>query len=482
MPLNSTLKDLHTFLFFKEETAVLEELDDEKWRRTQLYMYVTSALVLIWGLFDFIIDYENVWLFIALRVIYTPLTVLAAINFHRPIFRSHHVRWAQVHYIFLILDIGLMVLWSEHFVKYLIGFSTIFWGASVIMLWRFWHTVLPGVVFFIITVIRFTFFDHNVEFNELVTGTYYFLTCLTFTSIISAYVYYSAYELQKSQTSLREAQQKLVQSEKMQSLNLIIAGVAHELNNPLGVTKTACSDANQKLQTLLKNLNEGEVTLDMLEDPAKHALKSLDIALNSADRLTAMVNKFKETAVDQNDNKPRWFDPIEYISEHVLHLGMRRLIKQSHANIALDSTLNQDKIYSYPGVLSQLLNNLLSNAILHGLGDKDVDDRKINIKLDKIDSSLIIIVRDNGKGIAEHRLGKIFDPFYTTVESGIKDDAGSGLGLNIVYNLVTGLLGGTIDVQSKLNEGTVFTITLPTKFESITVCNYESTDLTDKAT
>lgn len=102
---------LWNILFFKEAKDVAEELDEQIWKRTRIYMYTTAVLVSVWGVFDIFIDFENLWFFLALRALYTPLTLACAYYFSLNFFRSRHKMWAMVHYVILIADIGVMVSW-----------------------------------------------------------------------------------------------------------------------------------------------------------------------------------------------------------------------------------------------------------------------------------------------------------------------------------------------------------------------------------
>ena len=442
-------------LFFKEEQQLRDRLDEQVWQRTRLYMLCTSILVSLWGVFDFFIDYQNLKFFLTLRAIYTPLTLLIVFNFHRPIFRNHHRLWAQIHYTALIVDIGVMVLWTDYFVKYLIGFSTIFWGASVLMLWRFWNTVLPGLIVIVIAAFRFALFPHNVPQSELITGLYYFATCLTFTSFISGYGYWSAYKLTQQALSLREAQSRLVQAEKTQSLNLIVANVAHEINTPIGIAVSATSDADQKLKTLLGNLDLGEITLDLLEDPAKDARISLSSALASLDRTAKLVQRFKQTAVDQSSEQRREFALVEYIQCNITEIGLKPLLKRSGVSVEVIAD-KEIVIDSYPGALSQVITNLIVNSTVHAF--KDITDKKIIISVSRAGENIVIDYRDNGVGVPDEIADKIFDPFFTTSGMG---QPGDGLGLSIVFNIMNELLNGSIELVKDGKAGVHFVIQFP---------------------
>lgn len=442
-------------LFFKEDEQLRDRLDEQVWQRTRLYMLCTSILVSLWGVFDFFIDYQNLKFFLTLRAIYTPLTLLVVFNFHRPIFRNHHRFWAKIHYAALIVDIGIMVLWTDYFVKYLIGFSTIFWGASVLMLWRFWNTVLPGLIVIVIAFIRFLCFPHNVPQSELITGLYYFSTCLTFTTFISGYGYWSAYRITLQALSLREAQSRLIQAEKTQSLNLIVANVAHEINTPIGIAVSATSDADHKLKTLLANLDLGEITLDLLEDPAKDARISLSSALASLDRTAKLVERFKQTAVDQTSEQRREFALVEYIKCNITEIGLKPLLKRSGVTVDViaDSEITID---SYPGAISQVITNLIVNSTVHAF--KGINDKKIMIGVSLSGNDIIINYRDNGVGVADDIADKIFDPFFTTSAMG---QPGDGLGLSIVFNIMSEILHGRIELIQDGQAGVHFEIQFP---------------------
>lgn len=464
---STKIKQFWTLLFFNENTDVIEELDEQIWLRTRMYMYTTAVLVAVWGVFDFFIDLSNLWIFLSLRGVYTPLTLLCAFFFHLLVFRQRHKRWALVHYLLLILDIGAMVLWTEHFVKYLIGFSTIFWGASVIMLWRFWYTVVPGVAVIVIAFLRFYFLPHNVPLGELITGLYYFTTCLVFASIISAYGYRNAYLLSEKNITLEKAQDMLVQAEKMTSMNLLVASVAHEINTPVGTALTAVSHAEEQIAQLLSVLKLGEVTIDQLENPAKDGMASLKSAFRELNRTSKLVEKFKGVAVDQSTFEKRKFNLPEYLLEDIIQASMHPILKQS--NIIVEVGGEQDFVIdSYPGEYSQIFTNLMINSITHGFcGGRPRENKgRIDIAFSLNGTeSLSIFYQDYGQGMSAHVLSKIFDPFFTTKgteqSSEGRGHKGSGLGMTIVYNIVTQKLGGKIEAFSQVGEGTQFTIVVP---------------------
>ena len=373
-----------SMLFFDEKKEIKAELDEQQWARTRIYMFTTATLVALWGVFDIYIDFENLWIFLALRAIYTPITLLLAYYFYLPIFRNHHKAWALVHYILLIIDIGVMVLWTDSFVKYLIGFSTIFWGASVIMLWRFWYTVIPGIVVILIATIRFYYFPHGVPDGEFVTGLYYFVTCLVFTSVISAYGYWSAYQLAEKNLTLKKTTKKLIQSEKMSSMNVLVASIAHEINTPVGTALTGASHAKEEFTQILNVLEVGEVTLDQLENPANDGLASIQATIDELLRTVTLVEKFKQTAVDQSIYEKRTFDLTKYIEENIVQVALQPRLKGQNIDVMV-SAEEAIVINSYPGEFSQVFTNLITNSIAHGYSGMDLSNKpgRISIHLAK---------------------------------------------------------------------------------------------------
>ena len=455
--------DFVEVLFFREEPDFERAMDEQKWLRTRIYMYTTSVLVALWGAFDSLIDFENLWFFLLLRAVYTPVTLLLAYFFYLPLFRQHHKKWAMLHYIALIIDIGVMVLWTDYFVRYLIGFSTIFWGAAVIMLWRFWHTVIPGIIVIIVAAIRFSVFPHNVPVEDLITGLYYFSTCLVFASVISAYGYWNAYKLSAQNITLKKTQSKLIQAEKLASLNLVVANVAHEINTPVGIAVTATSDAADKLDNILSTLCVGEITLDQIEDPAKDGLVSLEAAMSALRRAADLVEQFKQTSVDQSNEQPRNIALLSYIEENIIQVGLAPELKRNNVTVKVMG-VEEIHLYSCPGAFYQIFANMVLNSIEHGFEQNSFDknrsnngsgsdlkqsttliaDRTIKIEINRLGDNIIVRYSDNGKGIDVSIRDNIFDPFFTT---GGLSGQGSGLGLSIVYNIVTTVLNGSIEIE-----------------------------------
>jgi len=476
------LSNIYCFLFFTTDKAVISTMDEQIWVRTRIYMYSTALLVAAWGVFDAFIDLKNLWFFLILRALYTPITLLWAYFFHLPIFRQHHHKWALLHYILLITDIGIMALYTDEFLKYLIGFSTIFWGASVIMLWRFWNTLLPGIIVIFIAWVRFTWFPHNVSTEELITGLYYFLTCLIFVTVISAYGYRNTYLLAASTIELNRTQNKLIRSEKQSSLNILVSGVAHEMNTPIGTAIMASSHAESQIDQLLSALNVDEISLDALQNPALSAKKCLQATTQELERTAQLLEKFSQTAIDLSQQQRKYFDLPNYINNNVINNSLYAILKSHQLEIIFESgsatpfTLNNHEIDggeinnyvidSYPGLFSQIIINLVMNSIIHGFEPLTSNRAPIiTLRIESDNDIIKLRYSDNGKGMSSSVLKQIFDPFFTTkgttANQHKRGHQGSGLGMSIVYNIVTQQLMGDISVESKENVGSKFIISFP---------------------
>ncbi|QKJ22792.1 sensor histidine kinase [Poseidonibacter lekithochrous] len=256
-------------------------------------------------------------------------------------------------------------------------------------------------------------------------------------------------ELQTTIFNLEETQKQLVISEKMASLGGLVAGVAHEINTPVGIGITGIThfiELNKKVNKLYKNE-------EMTEEEFEHFLdNSLEIATSintNLIRTAQLVKSFKQISVDQTSEEKREFYVKEYIDETLL--SMINVIRKKDVNIQINCDENI-KINSFPGAFSQIITNLIFNSFIHGFGDNKNGDITITATLE--DNKLKVIYKDTGKGIQEENINKIFDPFFTTN----RNNGGTGLGLNIIYNIVTSTLKGSITCKSKVNEGVEFTI------------------------
>lgn len=252
--------------------------------------------------------------------------------------------------------------------------------------------------------------------------------------------------------NLQRAQRELLRTEKMAALGSLVAGVAHELNTPIGTSVTVASTLAQHTDDVLHEFEKG-LRRSVLEEYLRNAKTGADLLLRNLSKASELVISFKQVAVDRTSANRRVFALDEMLSELIVTMGPT-IRKTRHDVIhTVPSKLLMD---SYPGPLGQVLTNLINNAFIHGFEGDFRGTVSINARI--VDEHFVeMVVSDNGKGIPDTNLSRIFDPFFTTRLG----QGGSGLGLNIVYNLVTGILGGNIAVESDFGKGTRFIISLP---------------------
>ncbi|WP_298370086.1 ATP-binding protein [Azospirillum sp.] len=259
---------------------------------------------------------------------------------------------------------------------------------------------------------------------------------------------------ERALSELKATQASLIQAEKMASLGQLVAGVAHEVNTPIGITITGAS----QLQALIEELSRSHAANTLKKSDFQRflgdGLEMANLILANSTRAANLVQSFKLVAVDQSSDERRCFLLKDYIEELLRSLHPTYKSRMG-LTIAVDCPPDIG-VDGYPGALSQILTNLIMNALIHALDPEKPGT--IAIAAHMVDEDTIeLSVADNGGGIPPDVLPKIFDPFFTTR----RGSGGSGLGLHIVYNLVTGRLHGSIAVSSKAGEGTRFTLRFP---------------------
>ena len=257
-------------------------------------------------------------------------------------------------------------------------------------------------------------------------------------------------ELEQALGRLTAAQEQLVQAEKLASLGALVAGVAHEINTPVGVAVTAASTLRAKALTLRGQYRDDSMRRSDLEAFISLAEDSTRMLLNNLQRAADLIQSFKRVAVDQTSDERRRFQLAAYVREVLLSLGP----KLKNVEVAVDCP---DDIWvdSFPGAIAQVLTNFVTNSVLHGFDDgrKGQIQLKAALRGDQLELSY----QDNGRGVKAEHLGRIFDPFFTTKRGA----GGSGLGMHIVYNLVSRRLGGRIRALSPEGQGLLLTLSLP---------------------
>ncbi|MCR6650487.1 MAG: ATP-binding protein [Cellvibrionaceae bacterium] len=257
--------------------------------------------------------------------------------------------------------------------------------------------------------------------------------------------------LQNTLDRLQQTQHYLVQSEKLAALGSLVAGVAHELNTPIGNGLTVATSMCDSCDTLKQKLAEG-LTRAALENFVRDMDEGAQLVSRNLEKASELVSGFKQVAMDRTSVQRRQFSLTAILQETRLTLSpaFKRTPFVVDIDVAEDVMLD-----SYPGPLGQVVTNLLNNALVHAFDGRAAG--AVIMRAEKKHDAVELIVEDDGVGIAEEHLNRIFDPFFTTKLGA----GGSGLGMHIVHNIVTGILGGKIRLWSQLDRGTRFILTLP---------------------
>lgn len=261
-------------------------------------------------------------------------------------------------------------------------------------------------------------------------------------------------ELRVTMETLQRTQDELIQSDKLASLGSLVAGVAHELNTPIGNALVASSSLAEDVTQINRALVAGEMKRSMFENFLNRVTEGSNLTMRSLQRAVALISSFKQVAVDQASERRREFDLAQVLNEVIDTLKPN--LKRATVTLSLDL---EDGILmqSYPGPMGQVIINLFTNALAHAF--ESGDSGQITILARKRGRQQVEIwVSDNGVGIAPEHLGQVFDPFFTTKLG----RGGSGLGLSVSHRIVTKILGGQITMRSKLGEGATFELILPT--------------------
>lgn len=266
-------------------------------------------------------------------------------------------------------------------------------------------------------------------------------------------------ELIQTLEKLHQFQRQMVQNEKMASLGDMVAGVAHEVNTPIGLGVTASTMMLDRLSDMRKAFEDKTLKASSLTKFITEGEENLNIIYRNLNRAAELISSFKQVAVDQSSENNRVFSFAKLIDE--ILMSMRPKLKKVKHQISVNCEDNL-VVESKAGPINQIMINLIMNSIIHGF--EDMDKGQININIETVDNTKIRIeFKDNGKGIPEHLRKRIFDPFVTTK----RGQGGSGLGMHLVFNLVTQALNGSISVVSEEGQGVQFRILFPVKMVDI---------------
>jgi signal transduction histidine kinase len=262
-------------------------------------------------------------------------------------------------------------------------------------------------------------------------------------------------ELIQTLEKLHQFQRQMVQNEKMASLGDMVAGVAHEVNTPIGLGVTASTMMLDRLADMRKGFEEKTLKASALAKFIAESEENLNIIYRNLNRAAELISSFKQVAVDQSSENNRTFSFAKLMDE--ILMSMRPKLKRVSHEIVIRCA---DDLYieAKAGPINQIMINLIMNSIIHGFEfmEKGIIDIDIVMQEDK---KICITFKDNGGGIPEQLRKRIFDPFVTTK----RGQGGSGLGMHLVYNLVTQGLNGSISVQSETGKGVEFKIIFPVR-------------------
>ncbi len=259
-------------------------------------------------------------------------------------------------------------------------------------------------------------------------------------------------ELLSTLEKLHQFQGKLVESEKMASLGDMVAGVAHEVNTPIGLGVTASTLLSDRLNEIKDAFDDKTLKSSHLKKFLNDGKENVDIIYRNLTRAANLISSFKKVAVDQSNEDSRSFNVNDLLEDVLLTLAPE--INRTPYRVELNCPKDLS-ITSKPEPINQILINLILNSIIHGFEGREYGT--IYITVMPLSHQLNIHYRDDGMGIDESIKNKVFEPFTTTK----RGSGGSGLGLHLVYNLVTQALGGGIELQSEKDQGVNFDISFP---------------------
>ncbi|UZE96395.1 ATP-binding protein [Alkalimarinus alittae] len=259
-------------------------------------------------------------------------------------------------------------------------------------------------------------------------------------------------QLKHALKNLKRTQSELLRADKLAALGAMVAGVSHELNTPIGNAVMAITTLEKQTHIFEAKYQAGDIKRSTFEDYLAISKESEQLVAKNLFRAAELITSFKQVAVDQTSAQKRVFELRQHIAEVLLTLQpqFKKSTVTLKSNVPMGIELN-----SFPGPLGQVITNLVNNALIHGFekGERGV----ISISAEKLaDDTVRIIVEDNGKGIPEENLEKVFDPFFSTRLG----DGGTGLGLHIVHNIVTDVLAGSMALTST-EGGAQFTVIIP---------------------
>ena len=310
------------------------------------------------------------------------------------------------------------------------------------------------VVAYFITSIKSQYLA-DLHKDVLIMKIVLFLLTLLIVFIVHRNMNYSKalhVEIDNKTKELEESQKKVVQAEKMASLGMLVAGVAHEINTPVGLSITAISHLIDETKILKDDYQHQSMDEEEFERYLEKSSTTSEIVFKNLIRSAELIKNFKQLSTNQSITETVTYNIKEYMDS--LLLSMDKQLKALHVEVQI--TVEEGlMITTYSDALPQILRNFILNSLTHAFSN--IQNPLIKIEVKRKDDSILLNYSDNGIGMNEEHLKKLFDPFYTTNRGA----GNSGLGMHIIYNLIVEKLEGVIDVTSQENRGVHFNISLP---------------------
>ncbi|MEQ5806656.1 HAMP domain-containing histidine kinase [Alteromonas sp. NFXS44] len=261
-------------------------------------------------------------------------------------------------------------------------------------------------------------------------------------------------ELARNMEMLNLIKDQLVESERMASLGGLVAGIAHDVNTPIGVSVTAASYLNERLVSLRAAFDDKTLSNKSMNAFIDEAEQASALLLSNLNRASDLIASFKQVAVDQTSEAERLFNLNSYLHEILQSLKPTFKNTRHQVNIQCPADL---EILCAPGVIAQIVTNMMINSLMHGF--EHIEEGHISLAVSRDGGHIVMEYQDDGKGMSKEALTHLFDAFYTTR----RNQGGSGLGTHIVFNLVTQTLDGSIEAFSEPEKGLRYVIRFPDK-------------------
>ena len=253
---------------------------------------------------------------------------------------------------------------------------------------------------------------------------------------------------------LKQTQAALVESEKMAALGSLVAGVAHEINTPIGISLTASTNLADRSRDTMRAYEEQVLRRSDMEDHFSLLQETCRIVQSNLDRASTLIRNFKQVAVDQTHSEAREVDVMAYVEEVMGSLGP--VLRRAGCSLRMNGPAGEWATLQ-TGPLAQILTNLTTNAIQHAFDGGGVKDAELCVDVAIQNDRLCLTMADNGIWMEAEVREHLFDPFFTTK----RNSGGTGLGMHIVFNLVTQAFKGWITCDSKPGQGSTFVIEFP---------------------